>query len=70
MRVQSPVGEFPVKIVSVRLDRGRPELHVAMGAWRSKVSLERADVPLVGSILLLLAAIFVAGGRLSNHSNK
>lgn len=68
MRVQSPVGEFPVTLVGAKLEHGRPTVEMAMGAWRSRVSLERADAPLLAALLLLLAAVFAAGRRTARSS--
>jgi hypothetical protein len=63
MRVQSPVGQFPVHVVGIGLRHGRPTVEIAMGAWRSRVWFERTDVPLIAAVLLLLASVFAAGRR-------
>lgn len=61
MKVQSPVGTFPVRVRGVRVARSGVRVDASMGAWRSSVSLERADLPLlVGAGSSLLAA-FLAG---------
>lgn len=61
MRVLSPVGTFPVRITSARIGRGGPVIDAAMGAWRSEVQLEPADLPLLLGAAVLLASAFLAG---------
>jgi hypothetical protein len=63
MRVQSPVGEFPVTPVAVHLKGGAPSVELAMGAWRSRVSLTRQDGPLIAAVLAVLALVYLAGRR-------
>jgi hypothetical protein len=66
MRVQSPVGEFPVTLAGVSVEKGTPSLDLSMGVWRSRVSLERRDYPLLGLLLTAAVCIFLAGRR-SSH---
>lgn len=61
MRVQSPVGSFPVRITGARLENGAPTLQTAMGAWRSEVKLDRADLPLLGLLVAALGGAFLLG---------
>ena len=64
MRVLSPAGTFPLRLRGARWGNGGPVIDAAMGAWRSEVSLERRDLPLVGVALGIIATAFVLG-RLS-----
>jgi hypothetical protein len=61
MRVLSPVGTFPVRFTGARAGRDGPVIDAAMGAWRSEVRLEPADLPLVLGAGALLTAAFLAG---------
>jgi hypothetical protein len=69
MRVLSPVGTFPVRFTGARLGRDGPVIDAAMGAWRSEVRLEPADLPLVLAAGALLAGAFLAG-RTTAHSRR
>lgn len=68
MRVQSPVGTFPVRIVGAHLEGTTPCVDATMGVWRSEVRLEPRDVPLVGLALALLVSAFLAGRRSGSRS--
>jgi hypothetical protein len=61
MQVKTPVGTFPLHLVGIRVDTGRPTLDTAMGAWRSEVTAERSDAPLAALLLAVLAAMFLLG---------
>jgi len=61
MRVLSPVGTFPVRLTGARVQRDGPVIEAAMGAWRSEVRLEPADLPLLLAAGVVLAAAFMAG---------
>jgi hypothetical protein len=63
MQVQSPVGEFPVALVGFELDGPIPKLRMDMGAWRSRVSFDRGDLPLLAALLTVLALVFLGGRR-------
>jgi hypothetical protein len=63
VQVQSPVGEFPVALVGVKLDGPVPRVQLAMGAWRSHVSFDRGDLPLLVALVTILALVFVGGRR-------
>lgn len=67
MQVLSPVGTFPVKLTGVRVGPGGPRLQTAMGAWHSEVSVERADLPLLGAAAGALAVAFLLGRLTANH---
>ena len=64
MRVLSPVGTFPMRLRGVRWGSGGPVIDAAMGAWRSQVSLELRDLPLIGAAVGIVATAFLLG-RLS-----
>jgi hypothetical protein len=61
MEILSPVGSFPVRITRVGIKQHHVALEARMGAWRSEVKLDRADMPLVGTALGIVALSFVAG---------
>ena len=61
MRVLSPVGTFPIRLTGARVERDGPVIEAAMGAWRSEVRLEPADLPLLVAVGAVLAAAFMAG---------
>lgn len=61
MRVLSPVGTFPVRVTGARVERDGPVIEAAMGAWRSEVRLEPADLPLLITAGVVLAAAFMVG---------
>ncbi|HEX3929394.1 MAG TPA: hypothetical protein VHW64_01730 [Nocardioides sp.] len=63
MQVLSPVGRFRVSLGGVRMDRGRPVLDVRMGAWRSEVTLEPRDLPLLGAAAGIVACAAWGGWR-------
>jgi hypothetical protein len=67
MRVLSPVGTFPVRLTGARVERDGPVIEAAMGAWRSEVKLEPADLPLLLGAGALLAAAFIAGRMTSGR---
>lgn len=67
MRVLSPVGTFPVRLTGARMERGGPVIEAAMGAWRSEVRLEPADLPLLVAAGAIMAAAFAAGRLTSSH---
>jgi hypothetical protein len=49
------------------MERGRPVIGAAMGAWRSEVRLEPADLPLLLAAGALMTAVFAAGRMTSSH---
>lgn len=61
MRVQSPVGTFPMRLGRPRLAGGRPRIPAAMGAWHSEVTLDRDDVPLILYVAAFATAVFLLG---------
>jgi len=61
MKVLSPVGTFPVRVRGGGFRHGTLTIDASMGAWRSEVRLERADVPLLAAVAGLLVAVFAAG---------
>ncbi len=65
MEVLSPVGRFRVSAHGVQIRDGRLVIGASLGAWRSEVTFEKTDVPLVlaaaGTAGLALAAAFGAG---------
>jgi hypothetical protein len=61
MRVQSPVGTFPVRVVGARLEGTSPCVETTMGAWRSEVRFERSDAPFAVIALAILLLAFLAG---------
>jgi len=63
MQVRSPVGTFPVRITGAGIAGGVPRIKTAMGAWRSEISLDRGDVPLLIAAAGALVAAFVLGRR-------
>lgn len=63
MRVQSPVGEFPVSPTGIGLANGVPCVDVSMGAWRSRVSFTREDLSLLALVTAVLLLVFFAGRR-------
>jgi hypothetical protein len=69
MQVRSPVGTFPVHITAARIGRGGLTLATTMGAWRSEISLDRRDLPLLAGGVALLAAAY-ALGRLTARTNQ
>lgn len=69
MRVLSPVGTFPVRLTGARVERDGPVIYAAMGAWRSEVRLEPADLPLLMAAGAMLAAAFMAGRMTSGRAS-
>lgn len=69
MRVLSPVGTFPLRLTGARLERSGPVVDTAMGAWRSEVRLDRADVPVAAAAACLLAGAFLIGWA-SGHRTR
>jgi hypothetical protein len=67
MRILSPVGTFPIRLTGARVERGGPVIEAAMGAWRSEVRLEPADLPLLLGAAALLAAAFMTGRMTSGR---
>jgi hypothetical protein len=67
MRVLSPVGTFPIRLTGARVERDGPVIEAAMGAWRSEVKLEPADLPLLLGAGVVLAAAFMAGRMTSDR---
>ncbi|MGE0218306.1 hypothetical protein [Mycolicibacterium sp.] len=65
MQVLSPVGRFRVSADGLRIRNGQLVVKASLGAWRSEVTLERADLPLLSAVVGvgggLLAAAFGAG---------
>ena len=61
MRVQSPVGEFPLRVRGVRLREGRVTVDTALGAWTSGVTFDRSDLAVAGFAVAVLAFVFVLG---------
>lgn len=61
MRVLSPVGTFPVRVTGARIERTGPVIEAAMGAWRSELRLEVADLPMLVGAGALLTTAFIAG---------
>jgi hypothetical protein len=49
------------------MERGGPVIEAAMGAWRSEVRLEPADLPLLLTAGAIIAATFAAGRLTSSH---
>jgi len=68
MRVLSPVGTFPVRLTGARMERSGPVIEAAMGAWRSEVRLEPADLPLLLAAGAMMAAAFLAGRLTSSRA--
>ncbi len=69
MRVLSPVGTFPVRLTGARVERDGPVIEAAMGAWRSEVRLEPADLPLLMAAGAMLMAAFMAGRMTSGRAS-
>lgn len=67
MRVLSPVGTFPVRLTGARIERHGPVIEAAMGAWRSEVRPEPADLPLLMAAAAVMAAAFMAGRATSGR---
>jgi hypothetical protein len=68
MLVQSPVGTFPVRITRATLRGGVPRVETTMGAWRSQVTLERADLRMLLGGLAVLAISFAMGRLTGSRS--
>ncbi|GJJ23748.1 hypothetical protein MTY414_74220 [Mycolicibacterium mageritense] len=72
MEVLSPVGRFRVSAHGVRIRNGRLIIGASLGAWRSEVTFEKADAPLVlstvGAAGLALAVAFGAGRWSANKA--
>jgi hypothetical protein len=68
MRVLSPVGTFPVRLTGARVEPDGLVIEAAMGAWRSEVRLEPADLPLLLGAGVVLAATFMAGRMTSGRA--
>lgn len=72
MQVLSPVGRFRVSADGIRIRDGQLIVKASLGAWRSEVTLEKADLPLLSAVVGiaggLLAAAFGAGRRSAGKS--
>ena len=63
MQVQSPVGTFPLRVAGVRLEGRSVKVDTYLGAWRSEVTLDRADARLVAAACAVLVLVFTLGRR-------
>jgi hypothetical protein len=74
VEVLSPVGRFRVSAHGVRIHDGRLVIGASLGAWRSEVTFERTDAPLIVSALgaagLAIAAAFGAGRWSATRAGK
>jgi hypothetical protein len=70
MQVLSPVGRFRVRLGGVRIEQGRPVLDVRMGAWRSDVTWEPCDLPVVGAVLGVLVGAAWGGWQAGRRSRR
>lgn len=73
MQVLSPVGRFPVTVDGVHIQDRRIVVKASLGAWRSEVTLERSDLPLVSVVLAVLGVVPLATfgiGRWSTSSKR
>ena len=57
MQVLSPVGRFAVNYHGLYIQDRRIVVRASLGAWRSEVTLERSDIPLISSILAVFSAL-------------
>lgn len=66
MRVQSPVGTFPMRMGRPRVSDGTLRIPADMGAWHSEVTFDRTDVPLLVPAAAFVVAVFMLGRRTAN----
>jgi hypothetical protein len=60
MRVRSPIGELPFTITAVRREGRGVVVEGELGAWRSQIEIEAADIPMLARALrrpLAVAAV-------------
>ena len=61
MQVLSPVGTFAIRPTGIAVNRDGVVLHVAMGAWRSRVVFDRRDLPLAAAAIGVAGLLFTMG---------
>lgn len=59
MEIKSPIGELPFEITDIEIGRHGLEVHGAMGAWPTEVSMTWADVAAVARRTLRPAAPYL-----------
>jgi hypothetical protein len=60
MEIKSPIGELPFDITEVQIGRHGLEIHGAMGAWPTDVSIPWSDLPNLAGRTLRPAAPYLA----------
>jgi hypothetical protein len=60
MEVKSPIGELPFEVTEVQIGRHGVEVHGAMGAWPTEVSIPWADLPVLAGRTLRPAVPYLA----------
>lgn len=60
MEIKSPIGELPFEITEVQIRRYGLDVHGAMGAWPTDVSIPWSDVPTLVGRTLRPAAPYLA----------
>lgn len=62
MRVTSPIGDLPFAVEAVRIEGRELVVDGRLGAWRSRIHIEAADVPMLARALRVpLTAVAAAG---------
>jgi hypothetical protein len=65
MEIKSPIGEMPFEVVEVRMGRGGLELHGAMGAWPTEVSIPWSELPVLAQRTLRPALPYLSAAAIS-----
>jgi len=50
MRVRSPIGDLPFRVIAIRRDGRELVIHGELGAWRSEVRVGAGDVKAVAQL--------------------
>jgi len=62
VRVTSPIGDLPFEVEAVRIEGRELVVDGRLGAWKSQIHVEAADMPmLVRALRVPLAAVAAAG---------
>lgn len=62
MRVTSPIGDLPFEVEAVRIEGRALVVDGRLGAWKSRIHIDAADVPmLVRALRVPLTAVAAAG---------
>ena len=65
MEIKSPIGEMPFEIERVEMGPAGIELHGAMGAWPTEVTIPWGDLPVIAQRTLRPALPYLSAAAIS-----